>query len=212
MKIDQSVKSGPAEFCWSDIERLNQWFAKTREESGSKLELQGSLKRGLQKGQIVEWGMPHGQNTRSVLLSFIRACPDFVLWVYGDSSLEVYPPAWAAQGIDLSKIYFTCCERPIQTLKPIFLESGFSLIVLDSPKKLTQGELAFACSSIRKNKQSLFIVRDFFLNPNKGNPLARFRVNGFMMKTPPKRGVSVLQLKAVRGNSQPLFLKEEEFR
>lgn len=135
------------------------------------------LEGGLQRGSLSEWGMPHGQEARRILLRFLAENDLFTLWVYGHEQSQVYPPAWVSLGVNLEKTFFVHCDQPIKKLRPVFTDNAFPLVVIDSPKKLSKGELAFVSHQLRKNQQTLLLVRNFYLSRKKGNPLSSLRIN-----------------------------------
>lgn len=128
-------------------------------------------------GQIIEWGIPQGCNGRMIPLLFLREQPLPAVWVYGDSDLRIYAPAWASFGIDLQKLFYIRSERPVQQLRPLFLDDSFKIIVLDAPKKLSRGDLAFISQQARYNRQLVFIIRPYFLSAGRGTAQAAMRVN-----------------------------------
>lgn len=166
------------------------------------------IEGGLISGAVSEWGMPAGQGSREIALSFVgRATTSemLVLWVNGQDGLEVYPPAWSARGVDLRFIRFVTANKPIELLKPIFLEPLFRLVVIDSPKHLSGEEWAFIARQARAMRVHVMVLQSFFLSGRRGNIWARLRINC-------KQRSNVAcgdgwHLEAVRGTSrQPLNL------
>jgi len=142
--------------------------------------LDGFLEGGLATGAVSEWGMPAGQGAREIALAIIaRATADrnLVLWVNGQDGLDVYPPAWSARGVDLRFIRFVSDSKPLESLKPVFLEPLFRLIVLDSPRHLGSEEWAFIARQVRTLDAHIMVLQDFFLSGRRGNIWARLRVN-----------------------------------
>ena len=100
------------------------------------------------------------------------------LWIHSNSREAIYPTAWASQ-ISLAKAFFISSDNPVSELKACFLENVFPLIILDSPQKLSTGDLAFLSSQTRNFQQHLFLLRPFYLSSKKGNPYAHYRINVF---------------------------------
>jgi len=69
------------------------------------------------------------------------------------------------------------CDDPVKKLKPLFLDDTFKIIIIDSPKKLSRGDISFISVQGRANKQIIFLIRNYFLSPRIGNPFAHIRVN-----------------------------------
>ncbi|MFK8137226.1 MAG: hypothetical protein AB8E15_02595 [Bdellovibrionales bacterium] len=173
----------------SDIASINHW-----------------LGGGLPSGKVYEWGLPPGQNTRSVILSFLRERSDLCLWIYNGSERKVYPPSWAAKGVDLDKTYFVDSARPVDELKCLFMEKLFSFIVIDSPERLSKADMAFLSAQARRFGISIFVLRGYYLSPLKGNPFASVRLNCSYI---PSKASYLLR--KVRGNmeQQKLVVKED---
>lgn len=133
------------------------------------------LKGGLPVG-LCEWGIPPGCAEREVFLRFVAATRALTLWVY-TPSLRVYPPAWAAQGVDLSLVRFVSCSTPMQTLKPLFMSSAFKLLFFDAPEKLSVADCAFLAHRARLQKQSIILIRNYRLSNKRGNIWANLRLN-----------------------------------
>ncbi len=167
------------------------------------------LEGGLASGAVSEWGMPAGQGAREIVLSIVgrvTAAEMLVLWVNGQDALEVYPPAWSARGVDLRFIRFATAKKPIELLKPVFLEPLFRLVVLDSPKNLSGEEWAFMARQARAMEVHVMVLQNFFLSGRRGNIWARLRVN-CRQRSNGVRGDG-WQLEAVRGTArQPLDLR-----
>ena len=167
------------------------------------------LEGGLASGAVSEWGMPAGHGAREIVLSIVgrvTAAEMLVLWVNGQDGLEVYPPAWSARGVDLRFIRFATAKKPIELLKPVFLEPLFRLVVLDSPKNLSGEEWAFMARQARAMEVHVMVLQNFFLSGRRGNIWARLRVN-CRQRSNGARGDG-WQLEAVRGTArQPLDLR-----
>lgn len=132
---------------------------------------------GIVGGELIEWGLGEGMATRELLLCFLRQQPsNLVLWIYPQHK-QVYAPAWAARGIDLKRTFFIACNEPVRTLKPLFQEKLFPLLVIDSPQKIKTAELAYLSQRIRQTGQNIFLLRPFPLQGGRGNAHARRRIN-----------------------------------
>lgn len=137
-----------------------------------------SKRGGIHYGRVIEWGAPLGRCGRFMILRFLRDLNEAVVWIHGQKEeLQVYAPAWAERGVDLSLFYFIRSRNPLPDLRPLFLEPAFKVIVIDCPEKLSAGDWSFICSKVRENKQLLFVLRPFFLSTKRGNPLVNWRVN-----------------------------------
>ena len=166
--------------------------------------LDSFLDGGLPLGAITEWGVPLGRGGRAVVMNFLSTLlsreldekPRWGLWAYSRPQLMVYPPAWAAHGIELSRVRFAFSENPITDLKPVFLDPWFRIIVLDAPRSLSIDDCAFLSRVARDNNQSIVILRDFFLGSRRGNVFAKLRVNCWQNHSTKK-----FHLKVVRGLS-----------
>lgn len=133
---------------------------------------------GIPFGQMTEWGLPSGHDARKIILRFLTQENFYSLWVYPEEDLEIYPPAWVSQKVDLQKVFFVKCDDPIRRLRPVFLENTFKLIILDG-LKIKRGALAFLAHQMRRNQQSLFLLRKYLLNSRTGNPHSPLRLNAF---------------------------------
>lgn len=139
---------------------------------------------GLQSGDLIEWGIPWGQECRELVLHFISGAhhrphqnPFWCLWVDNRNTLEVYPPGWKARGVDLSYIRFATCIDPINELKAIFLEDFFKLIILDGFEHIKGEKCQFLAQMARQHRFIVFLLKDRILDSDKGNVWARRRLN-----------------------------------
>lgn len=145
---------------------------------------------GLPYGSVVEWGLPLGLGGHEIVLAFLAQAaqsqttpsenplnPKWILWSSGRPELTVYPPAWHARGVNLEYIRFAKSTKPVEDLKPLFLDPFFKIIVLDAPKDFSEDDCAFIARQARAHGQLILILRDFFLGPRRGNVWARYRVN-----------------------------------
>lgn len=134
------------------------------------------LKGGLALGEVSEWGMPRGRRGRQVIVQFIRQFPEPSLWV-SNSENRIFPPSWSALGVNLKKTYFTECTEPVKELRPLFLEPLIKLIVIDRPQVLKDQDVAFLKQQVSKTGQTILVLRSYFLNAKRPNPLFRRRYN-----------------------------------
>ncbi|MGH7900943.1 MAG: hypothetical protein ACRENZ_04325 [Thermodesulfobacteriota bacterium] len=140
-------------------------------------ELDEPFSDGVKPGNLIEWGLPQGRNGRIFPILFLRKDIPLTIWIYADLGLDIYAPAWASHGIDLRRIFFIKCDDPVNKLKPLFRDDTFKIIIIDSPKKLSKGDISFVSVRARINKQVIFLIRNYFLSPRIGNPFAHIRVN-----------------------------------
>ncbi|HEX9665475.1 MAG TPA: hypothetical protein VGA95_02860 [Thermodesulfobacteriota bacterium] len=140
-------------------------------------ELDELFSYGIKPGKLIEWGLPQGRNGRIFPILFLRNEIPLTIWIYADLGLDIYAPTWASHGIDLRRIFFIKCDDPVKKLKPLFLDDTFKIIVIDSPTKLSKGDISFISVQARANKQIIFLIRNYFLSPRIGNPFAHIRVN-----------------------------------
>lgn len=167
---------------------------------------------GLAAGCLSEWGMTAGQGAHEVVLRFVISVTRAggqVLWVNGQEELGVYPTAWSARGVDLQMIHFVDTQKPLDDLKPVFLEPCFDLVVLDAPGRISGDDWAFLARQARLLQMHVMVVQNFFLSSRRGNVWARTRVNceaalnnGDRMADSPFAG---WRLKALRGAVQQVI-------
>ncbi len=134
-------------------------------------------------GAISEWGLPSGKHGRRIMIQMLktqmlRPEAPLCLWIHNGKT-RIYPPTWAALGVDLQKIYFAESETPIAELRPVFLEPLFKIIVIDRPKKLSKDDCAFLASYARLHQYAIVVLRDFFLSERLGNPYTQLRINAW---------------------------------
>ena len=150
---------------------------------------------GLPLGAVTEWGAPLGHGGREVLLAWLArltrpsqgrphaepptAPPAWALWVYSRPQLDVYPPAWQARGVDLSRLRFACAASPVADLKPVLLSPFFRIVIFDAPQRFSAEDCAFLARQARINDQIVVVVRDALLGPRQGNVWARLRLNSW---------------------------------
>ncbi|GEM_PF-2829420 len=164
-------------------------------------------KHGFNPGQLIEWGAPFGHDARSIILNFLLDSAGPILWIYSNPNTQPYPPAWAARGASLDQFYFIHCEEPVRRLRPIFMEPTFRVIVLDAPQRVYKGELSFITPWLRKNEQTLFLIRPYFLSQKRGNPFSHQRINICF-----DAGQNNYYIHSIRGGHRPsLTLSKEAY-
>jgi hypothetical protein len=142
------------------------------------LALDRALGGGLLPGSLSEWGLPPGRRGREVILGYLRHHTGWSLWATPETdTTRLYPPAWAARGVDLTRLRWARTDRPLQDLKPALLSSVFPVIVLDRPPRLRPDDMAFLAAQARAHHYHVLILRDYFLSSARGNAHARARLN-----------------------------------
>lgn len=157
------------------------------------------LEGGLRFGELSEWGLPWGKGGYEIMVGFVAAATQrklWTLWISGNRSYALYPPAWAARGVALDYLRVVTCAEPVATLKPLWWEDFFKLIVIDGTCHLEPEEYAFLARRARKQRQIIIVVRHQLLHPHRGNVWARLRCNSWRdsLETP-------LMVSSVRGLS-----------
>lgn len=148
-------------------------------------DLDDAFHGGLVFGSITEWGVPLGRGGREIVLRFLAAAtrahtnsrPLLVLWIFLTPMLSIYPPAWEARGITLTRIRFARSCEPLRDLKPVFLDPVFSIVVLDALPGLDEPALAYLAAQARRNGQMILLLRNELLGNRYGNVWAKQRVN-----------------------------------
>lgn len=135
------------------------------------------LLSGIKPGDLVEWGIPPGLNGRLLPLQFLKRQIPTSVWIYHHHGLGIFASSWISHGVDMRRLFFICSANPIKELRPLFLEDTFKRIIIDSPKKLNKGDLAFVAGQARKQDQIVFLIRHYFLSPKQGNAHASLRLN-----------------------------------
>ncbi|MCP4432453.1 MAG: hypothetical protein GY806_15880 [Gammaproteobacteria bacterium] len=138
-----------------------------------------SLFSNVRAGDIIEWGIPPGLNGRLIPLQFLKQDMPVSVWIYHHHNLAIFASSWISHGIDLNRLYFIRSSSPVSELRPLFLEDTFKQIIIDSPRHLSTGDLAFLATQARQNRQIIFLIRHFFLSPEKGNAYAGIRLNSW---------------------------------
>ena len=145
---------------------------------------------GLPVGAITEWGVPFGYGGREVVLRSLvvpksmmsdSGTAPWMLWVHGWPGMSIYPPAWAARGVDLTRLRVAHSQAPVHDLRPVFLEPVFRLIVLDAPTRLSSEDEAFLARQARALEQVVVVLRDGRLGREgrAGSLWARLRLNAW---------------------------------
>lgn len=144
-------------------------------------QLDQALGGGFALGSLCEWGMPPGKQARQLLIKLLAHNQALCLWVYPDQDdSRVYPPAWAARGVNLNQTYFAKSSSPLTELRPAFLEQVFTIIVIDSFCCHGKDELAFLSRQARALSAIIFLLRPYLLSHTKGNPFAKNRLNSWL--------------------------------
>ena len=128
-------------------------------------------------GDLVEWGIPPGLNGRLIPLQLLKHQIPLSLWIYHHHGLGVFASSWISHGVDLQRLFFICSENPVRELRPIFLEDTFRRVIIDSPRRFSDGDMAFVCRQAREHGQIVFLIRHYFLSPKNGNHHASLRIN-----------------------------------
>ena len=164
---------------------------------------------GVPLGTVMEWGAPFGQGGRQFLVCWLAqaAKAEWILWVHARAYLSIYPPAWLARGLSLERIRFAVTADPLEDLRPVFLESFFRVIVLDSPPLLGRDECAFLARRARAQRALVILIRDECLDERRGNVWARLRINCWY-----EPRLQQYRLRVIRGLSpRQMTLAEGEF-
>ncbi|MGE0171303.1 MAG: hypothetical protein AB7T49_00885 [Oligoflexales bacterium] len=146
---------------------------------------------GIAFGSLCEWGIPPGQMGLKILLSFLttQSHSNFLLWIYNQAEMQVYPPAWQQQGLDLSRLFFINLgenqkiqskkKSVIEAIKPVFLENVFPIIILDDIY-LTRSDMAFLHAQAKRLHKIIFVVYPKLLSHKVGNVWAKWRLNAWL--------------------------------
>ena len=163
-------------------------------------------------GSITEFGMPLGREGRVLILKFLANAtqgkltkPLWTLWVSSHENFQVFPPAWFAKGVSPSRMVFTHSQRPLRDLKRAIMHPLFKVVVLDSPQKFTKDDCSFVSRQARANRQSVILLRDFFLSNRQGNIWAKLRINCWK-----RHSSREFVMKVIRGLSHRQLTVSEE--
>ena len=156
------------------------------------------LDGGLPYGSLIEWGLPYGQGGREILCRFLASATSnplslWCLWIVAKQDLTLYPPAWAARGVQLDKLRITRSEKPLETLRPVFSSPVFNIIVIDSPSQLSNEDCAFLQRQARQKQQIIMILRNRSLAPQRGNVWAKLRINAWQERTQDRYCIQVIR-------------------
>ena len=130
-------------------------------------------------GDLVEWGIPPGFNGRLIPLQLLKHDIPPSVWIYHHHGLGVFASSWISHGVDLQRLFFICSENPVRELRPLFLEDTFKRIIIDAPRRFSDGDMAFVSQQARKHGQIVFLIRHYFLSRKRGNPHASLRINSW---------------------------------
>jgi hypothetical protein len=133
--------------------------------------------RHVRPGDLVEWGIPPGFNGRLIPLQLLKHNIPPSVWIYHHHGLGVFASSWISHGVDLQRLFFICSENPVRELRPLFLEDTFKRVIIDAPRKFSNGDMAFVSQQARKQGQIVFLIRHYFLSEKRGNPYASLRIN-----------------------------------
>lgn len=175
-QLNASLPSGQK--LLSGIDELDQLFAMVR------------------PGDVIEWGIPAGLNGRLIPLQFLKRDVPTSVWIYHHHGLAIFASSWISHGVDLSRLYFIASSNPVRELRPLFLEDTFKRIIIDSPKILTKGDLAFVARQARSQRQIIFLIRHYFLSQKNGNTYASLRINSWQSRAD---GFSIQVIKGSHG-------------
>ena len=128
-------------------------------------------------GDLVEWGIPPGFNGRLIPLQLLKRDIPLSVWIYHHHGLGVFASSWISHGVDLQRLFFIAAENPVRELRPLFLEDTFKRIIIDAPRRFSEGDMAFVCQQARQQGQIIFLIRHYFLSQKRGNPHASLRLN-----------------------------------
>lgn len=128
-------------------------------------------------GDLVEWGIPPGLNGRLIPLQLLKHQIPLSIWIYHHHGLGVFASSWISHGVDMQRLFFICSDNPVSELRPIFLEDTFKRIIIDAPRKFSDGDMAFVSQQARQQGQVVFLIRHYFLSQKNGNPHASLRIN-----------------------------------
>ena len=133
----------------------------------------------IRPGDLVEWGIPPGFNGRLIPLQLLKQDIPLSVWIYHHHGLGVFASSWISHGVDLQRLFFIAAENPVRELRPLFLEDTFKRIIIDAPRRFSDGDMAFVSQQARKQGQIVFLIRHYFLSPRRGNPHASLRLNSW---------------------------------
>jgi len=156
---------------------LKQELLEQAQELHSGIPALDDCVRQVRPGDLVEWGIPPGLNGRLIPLQLLKQQIPLSIWIYHHHGLGVFASSWISHGVDLQRLFFICAENPVRELRPLFLEDTFRRIIIDSPRKFSDGDMAFVSQQAREHGQIVFLIRHYFLSQKNGNPHASLRIN-----------------------------------
>jgi len=178
------MASLPAQFTETSLQQqlqsarsLKQQLQNQPQELHSGIEALDECFKQIKPGDVVEWGIPPGMNGRLIPLQLLKHQIPLSLWIYHHHGLGVFASSWISHGVDMQRLFFICSENPVKELRPIFLEDTFRRIIIDSPRRLSDGDMAFVSQQARKHGQIVFLIRHYFLSQKNGNPHSSLRIN-----------------------------------
>lgn len=136
---------------------------------------------GLVGGKLLEWGLPSAKEGWQLLLPYLAAASaqGRCLWIGQTTEQQPLAPAWYAAGARPENLYFLNSTVPLKEAKEVFAHPLFAVICLNGPKGLRGEDLAFLAAQARTHNKWIFLLRPFFLGPNRGNIWAGLRVNAW---------------------------------
>lgn len=178
------MASLPAQFNDSSLRQqlqsaraLKQELLEQPQELHSGIEALDECFKQIRPGDLVEWGIPPGLNGRLIPLQLLKHQIPLSIWIYHHHGLGVFASSWISHGVDLQRLFFICSDNPVRELRPIFLEDTFRRIIIDAPRRLSDGDMAFVSQQARQQGQIVFLIRHYFLSQKNGNPYASLRIN-----------------------------------
>jgi hypothetical protein len=178
------MASLPAQFADSSLQQqlqsarsLKRQLSKQPQALYSGIEALDDCFKQVRPGDLIEWGIPPGLNGRLIPLQLLKYQIPLSVWIYHHHGLGVFASSWISHGVDMQRLFFICSENPVSELRPIFLEDTFRRIIIDAPRRFSDGDMAFVSQQAREHGQIVFLIRHYFLSQKNGNPHASLRIN-----------------------------------
>ena len=197
------MASIPAQFTDHSLQQQLQSARSLKHEQASRTPLLHSGIEALDElfqhavpGDLIEWGIPPGLNGRLIPLQLLKHQIPPSVWIYHHHGLGVFASSWISHGVDLQRLFFLCSENPVRELRPLFLEDTFKRIIIDAPRKFSNGDMAFVSQQARQQGPVVFLIRHFFLSEKRGNPYASLRINTW------QSGKASFSLQVVKGSKR----------
>jgi hypothetical protein len=178
------MASLPAQFADSSLQQqlqsarsLKRQLSKQPQALYSGIEALDDCFKQVRPGDLIEWGIPPGLNGRLIPLQLLKHQIPLSVWIYHHHGLGVFASSWISHGVDMQRLFFICSENPVSELRPIFLEDTFRRIIIDAPRRFSDGDMAFVSQQAREHGQIVFLIRHYFLSQKNGNPHASLRIN-----------------------------------